>query len=554
MPNGVRGSALRQIHALYSVGTLAGLGDGPLLERFATLRGEEAELAFAALMARHGPMVLRVCRRVLRDEHDAHDAFQATWLVLARKAGSLRDRGSVGNWLFGVASRVSLDARASSSRRRLHEQRYAESQTDQAPADDRDAHDLGAVLHEELGRLPERYRSPIVLCYLEGLSHEEAALRLGRPVGTVRSRLARGRDRLRSRLAARGVVASAGALTTALARDASASLPTALVHSTIQAAARFAAIRAATAGAVISAQAVVLCEGVLHTMLWTQLKTIAAIVLVAGTLLATGAGIAAVHAEKGQGDDPPVPKSNDQSDRAHVVRSLSYDNYNLIEGETTIISILRANAKVKKGQLVCELDSAGIKDRLTNQKLTTQAAEAAYQNARLTREVAEIAVTEYKDGIFKSDMQTVVGELKLAASDLTRAIDRVEWAGRMHAKGFVTKQQLTSEDLALRKAFLALEKAMNKRTVLETFTLDKTVKELRSEVEKARADELARKATWELETMKTKHLERDIAHCKMNAPADGELILAPGVREGAKVRERQLIFRVLTETRAEPPR
>jgi hypothetical protein len=124
----------------------------------------------------------------------------------------------------------------------------------------------------------------------------------------------------------------------------------------------------------------------------------------------------------------------------------------------------------------------------------------------------------------------------------------------MHAKGFVTKQQLTSEDLALRKAFLALEKAMNKRTVLETFTLDKTVKELRSEVEKARADELARKATWELETMKTKHLERDIAHCKMNAPADGELILAPGVREGAKVRERQLIFRVLTETRAEPPR
>ena len=213
----------------------------------------------------------------------------------------------MGNWLFGVASRVSLDARAASSRRRLHEQRYAESHTDQAPAEDRDAHDLGAVLHEELRRLPERYRSPIVLCYLEGLSHEEAALRLGRPVGTVRSRLARGRDRLRARLAGRGVVASAGALTAALARDAAASLPTALVHSTIQAAARFAAIRAATAGEVISAQAVVLCQGVLHTMLWTQLKTIAAIVLVAGTLLATGAGVAAVHAGKGQGDDRPAP-------------------------------------------------------------------------------------------------------------------------------------------------------------------------------------------------------------------------------------------------------
>jgi len=99
MQNGVRGTELRQIQALYNVGTFAGMGDGPLLERFATLQGEVAELAFAALVARHGPMVWRVCRRVLRVEHDAHDAFQATWLVLVRKAGSLRDATSVGNWL-----------------------------------------------------------------------------------------------------------------------------------------------------------------------------------------------------------------------------------------------------------------------------------------------------------------------------------------------------------------------------------------------------------------------------------------------------------------------
>ena len=402
MPNGVRGSGLRQIQALYSVGTFAGLGDGPLLERFATLQGEVAELAFAALVARHGPMVWRVCRRVLRDEHDAQDAFQATWLVLVRKAGSLRDPSSVGNWLFGVASRVALDARAASSRRQLHEQRYAEGQTDEAPAEDRDGHDLGAVLHEELRRLPERYRTPIVLCYLEGLSHEEAALRLGRPVGTVRSRLARGRERLRARLVRRGVVPSAGALTATLARDAAASVPPALVHSTIQAAARFAAIRAATTGAVISAQAVVLCQGVLHTMLWTQLKTVAAVILVAGTVLATGAGVAAVHAGKGQGDDRPAPGSEDRADRAQVVRSLSFDNYNLVPGETTILSILPANVKVKKGQLVCELDPARIKDRLANQKITTRAAEAAYQNARLTLEVAEIAVKEYTEGILQA--------------------------------------------------------------------------------------------------------------------------------------------------------
>ena len=189
-------------------------------------------------------------------------------------------------------------------------------------------------------------------------------------------------------------------------------------------------------------------------MLWTQLKTIAAVVLVAGTLLATGAGVAAVHAGKGQGDDRPAPGPNDRADRAQVVRSLSFDNYNLVRGETTIISILPANMKVKKGQLVCQLDPARIKDRLANQKITTRAAEAAYQNAKLTREVAEIAVTEYTEGIYKQDMQTVLGELKLAASDLSRAIDRVDWATQMYFKRHLTKEQMTAEDLALQEGFL----------------------------------------------------------------------------------------------------
>ncbi len=554
MLKGVRGSGLRQIQSLYSVGTFAGLGDGPLLERFATLQGEVAELAFAALVARHGPMVWRVCRRVLHDEHDAQDAFQATWLVLVRKAGSLRDPNSVGNWLFGVASRVALDARAASSRRHRHEQQYAESQTDEAPAEDGDAHDLGAVLHEELRRLPERYRTPIVLCYLEGLSHEEAALRLGCPVGTVRSRLARGRERLRARLVRRGVVPLAGALTAMLARDAAASVPAALVYSTIQAAARFAAIRAANTGAVISAQAVVLCEGVLQTMLWTQLKTVAAVVLVAGTLLATGARVAAVHAGQGQGDAPPASRPDDRADRAQVVRSVSFDNYNPVPGETRILSILPANEKVKKGQLVCELDSARIRDQLTNQKIATQRAEARYQNARSTLEIAEIAIKEYTEGVFRQDMATIMGELRLAVSDLTRAIDKLEWADRMEAKGYLTKGQVAAEDIGLQKAVSAVEQAAKKRNVLQKYTKEKTTKELKSEIEKARADMLAKKATWDLEKTKTTHLERDVAHCTITAPADGELILAPGIAKGATVRERQLIFRVVTETRAESAR
>jgi HlyD family secretion protein len=218
------------------------------------------------------------------------------------------------------------------------------------------------------------------------------------------------------------------------------------------------------------------------------------------------------------------------------------------------MSILPANVKVKKGQFVCELDPVRFKDRLANQKITTQSAEANFRNTSLTREVAEIAVVEYTEGIFKQDMKTVLDEIKMATSDLARVIDRVDWANRMYAKGYVTKAQATSEEIALQKAFTALEQAISKRSVLEKYTKNKTTKELKSEVEKARSDELARKATWERETAKTEHIERDIARCKMYAPADGELILAPGIEKGATVRERQLIFRVLTEALGETPR
>ena len=289
-------------------------------------------------------------------------------------------------------------------------------------------------------------------------------------------------------------------------------------------------------------------------MLWTQLKTIAAFVLATGTLLATGAGVAAVHATKDQVEDRAATGSDDGADRAQVVRSLSFDNYSLVPGETTIISILPANAKVTNGQLVCELDPTRIEEHLADQKRKTQAAEAAYRNAKLTREVAEPTVLEYTEGIHKQDMATVLGELRLAAAELTRVIDRVDWASRMHAKGYTSKAQVDAEDISLQKALVALEQAATKREVLEKYTKEKTIKELKSEVEKARAEELVRKATWELEMAKTKHLERDIARCKIHAPAAGDLILGPGIDKGASVREHQLIFRVLIGTRAEPPR
>src|SRR5215213_2828837 len=175
--------------------------DGQLLARFAAHRDEGA---FAALLQRHGSLVYGVCRSVLRHEQDAEDAFQATFLVLARKAGSIRRPEAVAGWLYEVAHHVAARAQAAAARRRTQERKA----TPMPPADptlDMTLRDLHRVLHRELRRLPEKYRLPLVLCYLEGLSHEAAAAQLGWSRGMFRGRLDRGREHLRRRLAARGL-------------------------------------------------------------------------------------------------------------------------------------------------------------------------------------------------------------------------------------------------------------------------------------------------------------------------------------------------------------
>ena len=156
MASGFPGDAIHQVNRLFLTGTVGALTDGQLLERFATRRGETAEAAFEGLVARHGPMVLRVCRGVLRDTHDVEDAFQATFLVLVRKAGSIGDRELLGPWLYGVAHRVALKARGVAARRRSREGGII----DDLPADPTAGPwlDLRPVLHEEVNRLPEKYR------------------------------------------------------------------------------------------------------------------------------------------------------------------------------------------------------------------------------------------------------------------------------------------------------------------------------------------------------------------------------------------------------------
>jgi RNA polymerase sigma factor (sigma-70 family) len=261
------------------------LPDAPLLERFVATHDP---FAFAELVRRHGPMVLRTCQRVLRHHHDAEDAFQATFILLARKAGKIGQGNLLGGWLYRVACRVALDARAMTGKRRAVERQFDDARiadSFQAAESASAAGDVRQVLDEELGRLPEKYRLPVVLCYLEGKTNDEAARALGLPVGTLKFRLSRARDRLQDRLQRRGLALSAGAFAAVLAQETvMAALPAALVGNLVQAA-KLAADGQAIAEGLISSQALLWAEAA-RVPTKIKLKLLLAVVLAA--LLASG--------------------------------------------------------------------------------------------------------------------------------------------------------------------------------------------------------------------------------------------------------------------------
>lgn len=314
MANVGRGVVLRQLGRLFGEGTLAGLGDGPLLERYLTHRDEDA---FAALVDRLGPMVLGLCRRMLRDPVDVEDAFQATFLVLVRRAPAIRDRDRVSSWLYGVAYRVASRARSRTIRRRTRESGADRLDVAVDPvATDRD--ELAATLDRELSGLPERYRAPLVLCYLRGQTHEQAAAELRCPVGTVRSRMARGREILRRRLESRGFAPSAiGALLTPDPfRSLLVAVPTPMAAATVRASLAF-----GTSSIVQAASAAVLARGVLTTMKLAQIQWLGVAAIAAG--LSTGGVVAVGSAsatgkgsQAAQAPDEPKGKPTDAASKA----------------------------------------------------------------------------------------------------------------------------------------------------------------------------------------------------------------------------------------------
>jgi RNA polymerase sigma factor (sigma-70 family) len=285
-------------------------GDRQLLDRFVATRDEAA---FAALVRRHGPMVLGVCRRLLHDAHEAEDAFQATFLVLVHKARFLGRPESLGPWLHGVAYRCAAQARHA-ARLRTRE-REATAMPYRDPTVEAAWRDLREVLDEELGRLSQKYRAPMVLVYLEGKTTEEAARLLGCPKGTVLSRLARGRDRLRDRLVRRGLALSVWTLVMVLVEKAApAALPATLEDGAIKAAVLTAAGTAASG--VIPASVAALTKGVLRSMFLSKLKIVAAVVL--AVTLATA--VTVVCARQALADKPAAAdKEKDQKDEEAIL-------------------------------------------------------------------------------------------------------------------------------------------------------------------------------------------------------------------------------------------
>jgi RNA polymerase sigma factor (sigma-70 family) len=332
----------------------AAMTDGQLLSRFVEGRDEAA---FAALVRRHGPMVWGVCRRLLANHQDAEDAFQATFLVLVRKAATVLPREMVANWLYGVACMTARRSKVAAARARRRERQVANVPEPAAAGPDL-WDDLRPLLDQELARLPDRYRVVVVLCDLEGKTRKEAAGQLGLPEGTVASRLARARAMLAKRLARHGLGVSGGALAAVLSQKAaSAGVPSSAVSSTINAASVLAAGRAAVG--IISARVAGLTDGVLKAMLLTKLKIATAVLLVA--VAVAGSGGLLYRTQAAQAGTQPVAPPTVAERNARAGKKLKADK------DLEALKLLVAEARAEVEVAVARLRTAEARLRLLQQ-------------------------------------------------------------------------------------------------------------------------------------------------------------------------------------------
>jgi RND family efflux transporter MFP subunit len=427
----------QQLHKMVGWSPAAHLCDGELVERFVVRRDEAA---FEELMARHGPMVLNVCRHFLRDPNDADDAFQATFLVLVRRAASIGMRDRLANWLYGVAYRVAFRSRAQITRRQTHEkQGLAVEGTE--PCRREPQEDLLPLVHAEVDRLPERYRAVIVLCCLEGQSQEHAAQYLGCTPGAVKGRLERGREVLRKRLVRRGIVLSAAATGTIFPAHVEA-VPPALAASTGKAASL---IGQATAADVISAQVIALMEGVLKTMLITKLKMAAVLLLV---VCALGAGVAAfgyraLAAAPADGNVADNPRSAIIPADEPPVASIAQEHKSKHKDQP-------APAGVRKVQVMRPISRKEIEYRNFATRIGAPIAEVRSEVSGTLAKVLVLdgAAVKKGDVLFELDPRQLEGELLKTEAEVARAEARSKSvdAQLARAKKLLEAKTLSSEE------------------------------------------------------------------------------------------------------------
>jgi RNA polymerase sigma factor (sigma-70 family) len=393
----------------------AGVSDVQLLDRWVSLRDEAA---FEVLLWRHGPMILGVCRRVLRHREDVEDAFQATFLLLARKARAIRQGLSLVGWLYRVTYRVALRARERAACRNAKETEGVEQLVDNAP-DQRLTSDLRGILDEEITGLPTKYRLPFIRCYLEGCSNEEAAAELHCPVGTIYSRLAWARQRLRSRLARRGVELPAAESTALLSPIfALPTLSPRLAETTLLGAFSYASHAAKLTGA--SAGAVTLAKGVMRTMFLAKLKWVGAFAL---ALVACGAGGLAIYQAAEAGNPPnrsstKAPTPSTQPAPAGVIQAApAIRNIRVpsrVEGLLERVYV-KEGAKVKAGQPLALVENSLAINDVEIAAAKAAAARADLAAALATKEEAKARL----DRMLKLHGQNAVTPEDLGSTKLT---------------------------------------------------------------------------------------------------------------------------------------
>ena len=420
---------LRQgLSDLLAGASVVGFSERQLLDRFVAARDESA---FAAIIARHGPMVIRVCRSVLTNPSDIDDAFQATFLVLLRKAGSLRDGDQLSPWLHGVARRVSLRARSAAAQRSGRESTGGQVEPTAAdPAlQSAEVRELAGLIHAELDRLSLAERSAILLCDLQGLTHQEAADQLGWPLGTVKSRVTRGRDRLRARLIRRGVTLPAGALAAGwwTQTSASAIVAPALAAATTRAAVAWAAGRALSTS-LVAVSVLSLTQGVSRTMIFTKLKAGAVALAVASSVVAVPTLVAYQNPDPGGTTQPEAKPTSVEVRKAAKVESKSKT-----ANAATDLSAIRVTLAQTAVDTITNQDpektniSDGIRFQWMRQLAEAELAQASTHDDRVKVMTRQIARLEKLGDQRAQAISSRIGPL-LASDSLSQQINRLDAA------------------------------------------------------------------------------------------------------------------------------